>query len=513
MRRACVALALLAVGCVADPRDPKTWIKQLGDPREGKEAVNQLVKLKDPEAVPPLIDLYKKSKDPDVLKAIASFHDKRQVPVMIDSLDYSEESYDNAATAANALGDTPDPSAVDPLMKTLAKPLPVKTRANIVKLEAMKSLVKIKDKRAVDALDKVLATSADDQDFFLNKTAAASLAKFGDPKSIPFLIRGMFMTGRGADIFPECRTALVAVGEPAVQPLIAAMNRKNADLEADAKKYEFIPGIIVQKTAVVLGDIRSKTAVPALLAELGKKDEGLAAGPGKGVSGHQSVIIALGEIGTPEVVKPLTAILSDAKQNNKLRAAAAEALNAANDVSALPALLKVAGENFINAKTKEIDGEKGALVAAAATAYSRLAGAEQANVTWQKLPADLEESDAHLVFKNATARLEVAKQCKKDVACYAKLINDKESAKAEKAALMLARLGQPGVAELGKAVGASDLGVRMVVLYGLAQSGKVSPEARAALEKQIEIDEAKPLMKKAGIVDEMRVVLAHVSHG
>ena len=64
---------------------------------------------------------------------------------MIDSLEYSEESFDNAATAANALGDTPDPSAVEPLIKALQKPLRIKTRANIVKLEAMKSLAKIDD--------------------------------------------------------------------------------------------------------------------------------------------------------------------------------------------------------------------------------------------------------------------------------------------------------------------------------------------------------------------------------
>src|SRR5262249_37338806 len=153
--------------------------------------------------------------------------------------------------------------------------------------------------------------------------------------------------------------------------------------------------------------------------------------------------------------------LSDGKKDAKLRAAAAEALNAAGDPSPLPALLKIAGENFINSKTKEIDGDHGALVAAAATAYSRLAWAEQSNVTWQKLPAELEESDAHVVFKNAQARLDVAKQCKKEVGCYAKLLNDKDSAKAEKAALMLTRLGAPGVAELAKAVGAADLSVRM----------------------------------------------------
>ncbi len=516
MRRSLVvAVSLLfAAGCVDDPRDPNTWIKKLNDPREQKDAVRELVKIHDAAGVPPLIDLFKKTKDPEHLRAIASFKDKRSVPIMIDALDYSEDSFDNASIAATSLGDTPDPSAVDPLMKALLKPLPIKTRANVVKLEAMKSLAKIGDKRGVEALDKVLSTSADDQDFFLNKVAARSLANFRDPKSVPFLIRGLFMTGRGADIFAECRTALVAIGEPAVQPLVQAMQHKNDGLEADAKKYEFLAGIIVQKTSILLGDLHAKSAVPALLDELKKPDDGLKAGPGKGVSGHQSVIVALGVIATPEVKAPLMSILNDAKQPAKLRAAAAEALNALGDPAALPSLLKVAGEKFINEKTKEIDGDHGALVAAAATAYSRLAWAEQANVTWQKLPPDLEESDAHVVFKNATARLELAKACKKDVACYAKAINDKDGAKADKAALMLGRLGKPGLAELVKALTTPDPNTRMIVLIALGQAAdKSCADCRTALDKQIATDEEKAMLKKLGVVDEMRVLAARLGNG
>src|SRR4029079_15173059 len=110
-------LALLFVlGCVSDPQDPKTWIKKLDDPREKDDAVINLVKLKDPSAVPALIDLYKKTKDPNHLKAVAAFKDKRSVDVMIDSLDYTEESFDSAATAANALGEIKDPKAVDALI-------------------------------------------------------------------------------------------------------------------------------------------------------------------------------------------------------------------------------------------------------------------------------------------------------------------------------------------------------------------------------------------------------------
>src|SRR6185436_6020365 len=210
----------------------------LDDPRDKDDAVIQLVKLKDPVAVPALIDLYKKTKDPNHLKAIASFKDKRSLDVMIDSLDYSEESCDTAKVAANALGDIPDPKAVDSLMKTLQKPLPIKTSCNVVKLEAMKSLVKIGDKRAVDPLIKVLETPADDQDFYLNQVAAQSLGKLKDPKAVPALIRGLWMVGRGANIFQGCRTALLANGGPWNDPLIETMKHNNNAVQADARKYE-----------------------------------------------------------------------------------------------------------------------------------------------------------------------------------------------------------------------------------------------------------------------------------
>ena len=244
-----------------------------------------------------------------------------------------------------------------------------------------------------------------------------------------------------------------------------------------------------------------------LLDLLAKKDEGAA----KGAPVHQSVILALGLIGDPSALKPLMAVMDNAKASNKDRAAAAQALNALGDQAALPSLLKVAGEKFINEKSKEIDGEKGALVAEAATAYSRLADESHANVTWQKLPGDLEESDAHVVFANATSRLALAKECKKDLACYAKAFDTKDDIKAEKAAFMIARMGKPGLAELAKHVGYNDPAVRMTVLFGIAHSGdKTSKECMDALEKQIENDKGKPPSMKP-IVDEMRATLAQIS--
>ena len=102
----------------------------------------------------------------------------------------------------------------------------------------MRALVKIGDKRAVPTLIKILTTSADEQDFLLNQRAALGLAELRDPQAIPALIKGLFMTGRGTDIFQECRLALVRIGAPAVDPLIALLQEKNADDPGDGGQVQ-----------------------------------------------------------------------------------------------------------------------------------------------------------------------------------------------------------------------------------------------------------------------------------
>ena len=488
-------LALLLIGCVSDPRDPNTWMKKLGHTAEQKEAVRELVKLKDPVAVPPLIEFYGKNHDPEVLKAIATFKDKRSVQTMIDSLEFSEESFDNAATAAAALGETPDPSAVEPLVKVLGKPLSIKSRANIVKLEAMKSLGKIKDKKAVPALMKVLETSADEQDFYLNIVAAEQLGILGDTSAVPALIRGLFMTGRGADSYQVCRVALLTMGKPSVQPLIDAHEHKNPAVEADAKKYEFRPGVIEQKTALLLGDLRAKEALPILSAELKKPQKG---------DNHTGALYALGMIADPATTKDIVAVLSDAKRDFKVRISAAEALNLAGDATALPALLQVA-------KTGDVvkGGEKYPDVrVAAAMTYARLGGPAEAAAF---APVAAAEKAAPEEFKENVERLELGKKCGQDVTCYATALeSDPKLTHQEKAAFMLARLGKPGLPALLKKLPTREPVVRQAVLFAIGKvADKRDDAAKKALDAQIEIDRTKPPFRP--LVEEMRAVRAEIT--
>jgi HEAT repeat protein len=494
MKTTWLVAALLCVGCVADPRDPNTWIKKLDDPREKDEAVIQLTKLNDPAAVPALIALYKKTKDPNHLKAIAHFKDKRALDVMIDALDYSEESCDQAKVAANALGEIPDQKAVDPLIKALQKPLPIKTPCNVVKLEGMKSLVKIHDPKAVDALVKILETPADDQDFYLNQVAATSLGDLGDPRAVPALVRGLFMTGRGSDIYAPCRVSLLEIGKPSVQPLVDAMQHKNVKLEEDAKKYEFRPGVIVQKTALVLGDLMAKEAVPALLAELKKPAQG---------DSYKGALYALGMIGDTSTTKDITAVLTNAKVDSADRRSAADALNFMGDLSAAPTLLNMAKSGFVMVGKEKYDDVR----VASAIAYSRLGGAAEA-AAWA--PVAAAEKAAKDVFDEAAQRLSVAKQCGKDVACYAKELDDPVLAKQEKAAFMLAHMGKDGLPALTKKLATKEQVVRLAVLFALAKTAdKSCADCKKALDAQIELDKTKPPLR--GLVDEMRAVLAQIS--
>ena len=175
-----------------------TWAKQLKDLRTQKEALDHLANMdveKARPAVPALIELYKDTKRPEHLEALARYKDERTKPLFIEALDFSDDDFDRATIAAGVLGDMKAPDAVDPLIKAVEKPLPIKSRANSVRIAAIRALVKIGDKRAVPTLMKILTTSADEQDFLLNQKAALALAELRDPQAIPALIKGMFMTG------------------------------------------------------------------------------------------------------------------------------------------------------------------------------------------------------------------------------------------------------------------------------------------------------------------------------
>jgi len=511
-----VVLLVLSPGCTGDPNDPLTWAKQLNNLRTQKEALDHLANMDVEQArpaVPALVELYKDTRRPEHLEALARYKDERTKGVLIEALDYSDDDFDRTTIAAGVLGDMKATDAVDALIKAAEKPLPVKSRANNAKLAAMRALVRIGDKRATPTLTKILGTSADEQDFALNQKAALGLAELRDPAAIPALIKGLFMTGRGANIFHECRLALVRLGAPAVDPLIELLDEKNPEIQAMSRQLKFeepapvgTPGVVPKKAAILLGDLRAKKAVPALQAKLKEKQRG---------DEHMAMLIALGFIADPSGVDTLIAKAKDAKADFLERNAAADGLYLAGDSRAIPTLFELAKSGYVT-----IDGQKGSnLRASAAIDFGRIAGADQYEA-FKALAA--RETEAVGKFAEALDRLAVAKECVNDLACYGKKLSDPSWTRAEKAAFAIGFSGDSakGIPLLVAAmkplasIGPDRFPVHQALLYAMTRLGSKScKECIDKLEKQIERDEKATRIPGArDLLGETRVALAVIEN-
>jgi HEAT repeat protein len=462
-------------------------------------------------ALPALVALYKETKKPEHLEALVRFKDPSLIPLYIEALDFTEDDFDRAIVAAGALGDMAEQaqSAVPALSKAVEHIMPIKSRANGVRLAAIRALAKIGDKRAVPALSKILTTSADEQDFLLNMKAALALAELRDPASIPALIKGLFMTGRQSNIFQECRLGLVRIGEPAVGPLIQLLNEKNPEINAMAKKLDFekvTPGIVPFKAAFLLGDLRSPKAVPALAARLK-----IPARSGE----HKAILIALGFIGTKNAVDVLLNTLKDKKVDAPTRAAAEDGIYLSGDKRAIPILMETAKSGYV-----VIGGVKASdLRANAAIDLSRIAGPEYYDEF--KALAD-KEKEVQGKFGEALDRMQVAKECADDIKCYGKTLNDPSWTRAEKAAFYLGFSKKPKealpflltalkpVATLPQ----EKYPVQQAILQAFARLANRNDKAVIeALEKQIDRDEnAVRLPGARDLLGETRVTLALVQN-
>ena len=507
-----VPVALAQFGCSGDPNDPQTWAKQLTNIRTQKEALDHLANMdvdKARPAVPALIELYKDSRRPEHLEALARYKDERTKPVMIEALDYSDEDFDRTTIAAGVLADMKATDAGDALIAAAAKPLPVKSRANNAKLAAMRALVKIGDKKAVPTLVKILGTSADEQDFALNQKAALGLAELRDPSSIPALMKGLFMTGRGANIFQECRLALVRMGAAAIDPLIDLLNRKVPEIEEMAKQLKFdevTPGVIPFKAASLLGDLRARKAIPALQAKLKEKQQG---------GEHTAIVIALGLIGAPSGVDTLVGVLKDPKAEPTVRVSASDALYLSGDRRAVPTLLEIAKSGYVT-----VQGQKASdLRATAAIDLSRIAG--PATFDAFKALAD-KEKDAEGAFGMALDRMMVAKECADDLDCYGKKLSDPSWTRAEKAAFTLGFSGNSakgvplllGALKPLASINQERFPVHQALLFAITRlAPKGCKECIEKLDKQIERDEKAIRIPGArDLLGETRVALAQIQN-
>jgi HEAT repeat protein len=172
--------------------------------------------------------------------------------------------------------------------------------------------------------------------------------------------------------------------------------------------------VIAYKAAYLLGDLRAKQAVPALLARLKEPPRG---------DMQRSILVALGQIGEPSGVDAALAVLKDGKQKAEHRQSACDAVVASREMRALPVLLGIAK-----------DGKSPAnLRVAAAMALGRLGGKAEAEAF-----GPIAKSEGYAEFNEVMERLDVAKGCPTGAdECYIKALDAPKLTHQEKAAFML----------------------------------------------------------------------------
>ncbi len=331
-----LSLTLLATGCPSDPYAADTWIDKLDDPNEVERAVTELQRLRDQKAIPPLAKTWRKhNRDARVLKVIIELAEGHPgdpelkikpiepkwdaaVPVLMEAVAEfdigDQKSIENATVAADALGKSGDPEAVQTLIDAANKKMPKLSPGQRVRLAAISALGKFGDnQRAVDALVKVLEADPEEQRIELFGAAANALADAQSPKAIVPLLKTMYAM---PPLYQQTRRALIAIGKPAVAEVIKVFKNEHPELTALAKELKFnvncgsgmgpdtsciAPTNLEFKAATLLGDMQAREALDALHAELDKR--GLPAffdpNTGPGPTQHAAVLDALRKLNDP----------------------------------------------------------------------------------------------------------------------------------------------------------------------------------------------------------------------
>lgn len=282
---------------------------------------------------------------------------------------------ESAVIAGDALGKAGRAESIPLLIRVLETPMPRMSEGQRARIAAVRALGSFtEDARAVAAVLAVLSHRHQRRPILLG-AAARVMADMRSPDAVEPLLLGMF----ASLIYSEFRRALVSIGEPAQRRILAVFEGRDQVLNAFARANQFnvdckramgkktacrAPGKLRYRSALLLGDMRSKLAVKALLAELDKPAvtadfEFYRNGPTQ----HAAVLSALGRIGDPAAARRVWRYASRRKRDPELRAQALDTYSVlARGTDKLRALARIVKD----------DNEDEKVRLAAGVAYGRL---------------------------------------------------------------------------------------------------------------------------------------------
>ncbi|MGZ6125089.1 MAG: HEAT repeat domain-containing protein, partial [Myxococcales bacterium] len=522
-RSIALALALSLIACKSgDASDPQTWIGKLGD-KDAKvrvQAIQQLRKLEAKQAAPQIAELLK---DPLVKEDAALALEDLGGPEQVDALLGAVETTvgagsDTAARAANrsntriaeALGNIGDARAAPALLRL------ARASDDNLRLAAVEALGNVKAKEAVPELSHIVDDASAPP--LLIKRAVVALGQIGDPAAIPALAHALVIERQGVSFLPESSFALFVIGEPAVEPLMRIAQDQDPAWLAWAKENNRAPAGTYAKTALVLGDLEDKRAIPVLVAKLKYVDPDPVPGTSRLLSNLVRMFAAnaLGRMRATQAAPAVQALVTTANaQDEEVTTFAAEALVWIGDRAQARELMKKAQAGLLKlrltvAQSAALFGEPALGKDILGIAMLEAKGSPQTclrQLTEMTLPVDDPRQACDLLatqFGELSKPLESARVCAADVPCWLPRLKDPDPVVRARAAY---ELGSAGAAEavpsLAAALSEEQALVRAAATRALDWLASV-PAARAALKgivpqlaAQLAREQGKPQYTKA----------------
>lgn len=302
--------AVATSACSKDPFDPQTWIDKLDEPSELEEAITQLERLKCPQAIGPLGEVWKKNnKWSKVLRVMITLADQPEMKdghpeypnvdcknvgegpywdaaipylsIAVEDFDVSDDrEIEDAKVAAHALGKAKSPETIQILIHAATKQEKLR-QGQMVRVAAIQALGGFGDnEKTVETLVTILQGDATLDNIRLHASAANALAATGSPKAVLPLLKTMFEV---SIIYQQVRMALTTIGKPATKEIVKVFKGTQKEINDVAKNNKFAtnckeamgpntsciaPGNLRYKSAQLLGDLRATEAIPDLLAAL-----------------------------------------------------------------------------------------------------------------------------------------------------------------------------------------------------------------------------------------------------
>lgn len=326
---------------VSDPRAADAMVRALADPFSlVRWEAAKGARVRDPKVIGALA---RALDDPDsgvrvfAAESLGQIGGAHAVEPLAAALRHPDA--DTRRAAARALGWTRTPAAAEPLLAALGDPAPP------VRAAAATALGVVGDRRVLPALERLAFEdyAIVEEDQWANWTvtvsdAAASAAgdvreRVGiEPEDIARLVEALRMRDPYHDAIVVGRpvqavNVLVALGERAVEPLLAALRDPKAGLRANA--------------ALILGRIRDARAIEPLIAALADPEPVV----------RTQAVWALRDLGDPRAAPPLVAALRD--EADEARSAARYALEKMGEAAIEP-LLTAADEPGCRAEVFDV---------------------------------------------------------------------------------------------------------------------------------------------------------------